>query len=692
MHVDLSRRGIAYIPEDVDERATALVLSSNRIYSLHDLGRLVHLRRVDLSSNKIVSLSGIEVLGALVWLNVSRNSITSLDGLQHLAHLESLDVSDNNLTDIDTLEHNMSLTHVNASINCINVWPRFAALVKLEELNLNDNQLPAFRLLHTVLPPQVRQLHLARNCIDHVQCFDTCRLQPLTSLHTLELAGNDCVINFAIAMAALSSIFPSLTTLDGQAVKPPPVPVVSRVVGLDLSDRDVKMQMWKQVLQQRSQQEQIERLRLKGERQAAVDNLRSSHQTRPPSVEMRPPAAPQPRYFATHTIATNSTLADSQEFLTSTPRCISGEAPLSHSSTFVPHNDVPAPAAFTKPSKHDTSRHDVHKMVAALQDHVQHMRRYMKVWVKREQWLRTKSATCIQKYYRGHLARVKCSRLSVAPPLPRLPSTRPALLTTSKLHTSSNLIVWPTIPLDVRVFHVYAQVIQKIVRGWCTRQRLERWQRMQHGALQVQRLWRGHVARSKPFWIRGAGTLSMVASTLVYELHRLSLRVGKLERQVVIQDEATVALWSQVHHMQAAMDRANLRQLTRAVIRLQAAWRGRAVRKQQHELCKRKKKGRHGQLALPRALDPCQQCQANAAAIAAMKQQLDQLSTLVRQLTLAGPVSPEVKPSRGGDDTSTDVRPTGAAANLQPTGPEIESLPPTSVDAGRESRWMALAD
>ncbi|ETV71641.1 hypothetical protein H257_13096 [Aphanomyces astaci] len=303
MQLDLSRKGYAYIPEDLDEHVTSLSLSANRICSLSDVGRLVHLRRVDLSCNKIVALAGIEVLGALVWLNLSRNSITSLDGVQHLAHLQTLDVADNNLTDIDVLEHNMSLTHVNASTNCINVWPRLTLLVHLEVLNLNENELPALRLLHTMLPPHVQQLHLAHNHIDHLHCFDSCR--PMLSLHTLDLAGNGCAANHALAMATLSSIFPSLTTFNGQPVmrttpsqQSPPTPP-QHTPDLDVSNRDVKIQMWKHMLQQRSQQETVDRLRLQQERQQVGPATPRDEETRP---TLRPPsmATPRPQYFVHH--------------------------------------------------------------------------------------------------------------------------------------------------------------------------------------------------------------------------------------------------------------------------------------------------------------------------------------------------------------------------------------------------------
>ncbi|RHY91073.1 hypothetical protein DYB37_004368 [Aphanomyces astaci] len=281
MQLDLSRKGFAYIPEDLDEHVTSLSLSANRICSLSDVGRLVHLRRVDLSCNKIVALAGIEVLGALVWLNLSRNSITSLDGVQHLAHLQTLDVADNNLTDIDVLEHNMSLTHVNASTNCINV---------------------------------------------------------------------------------------------SQAV---------------------------------------------------------------------------------------------------------AEPPLAHSSTFLPHHDTPGTHASSAKTGSATSRQDLHKALAAVQDHVQHMRKYMK------------------------------------------------------------------------------------------------WKRANYSARQIQRVWRGYVVRGNLVgYVPGIHdtVVNMEicrkgGATLLHQVRCVLIRVGKLERQAGIQDEATMALWSQLK--QAATDSHNHHRLTRAVSRLQ---------------------------------------------------------------------------------------------------------------------------
>ncbi|RHY19197.1 hypothetical protein DYB36_010501, partial [Aphanomyces astaci] len=362
---------------------------------------------VDLSCNKIVALAGIEVLGALVWLNLSRNSITSLDGVQHLAHLQTLDVADNNLTDIDVLEHNMSLTHVNASTNCINVWPRLTLL-------------PVMR-----------------------------------------------------------------TTSSQQSPPTPP----QHTPDLDVSNRDVKIQMWKHMLQQRSQQETVDRLRLQQERQQIGPATPRDEETRP---TLRPPsmATPRPQYF----VHPNHAAAPPTTSKQITPRSQAvAEPPLAHSSTFLPHHDTPGTHASSAKTASATSRQDLHKALAAVQDHVQHMRKYMK----------------------------------------------------------------------------------KIVRGSYTRRRLVEWKRANYSARQIQRVWRGYVVRGNLVGYVPGFHDTVVnmeigrkgGATLLHQVRCVLIRVGKLERQAGIQDEATMALWSQLK--QATTDSHNHHRLTRAVSRLQ---------------------------------------------------------------------------------------------------------------------------
>ncbi|ETV71642.1 hypothetical protein H257_13097 [Aphanomyces astaci] len=328
------------------------------------------------------------------------------------------------------------------------------------------------------------------------------------------------------------------------------------------------------------------------------------------------------------------------------------EPPLAHSSTFLPHHDdTPGTHASSAKTASATSRQDLHKALAAVQDHVQHMRKYMKVWVKREQWLRMKSATCIQKFYRGHLARVKFPR-------PAVPTKSAPAMATWPMHMSSYQIMWESLPQNTQIFHIYAQIIQKIVRGSYTRRRLVEWKRANYSARQIQRVWRGYVVRGN---LVGKG-----GATLLHQVRCVLIRVGKLERQAGIQDEATMALWSQLK--QVTTDSHNHHRLTRAVSRLQAAWKGKLARRQH---------GQSSRKSTEWCEAPCKQCQANALEIATLRQELHDLAALVRQLT----VPPETSGPHPNVDPSPRMVPSACAA--------LPSLPTSHADM---TQPLTLAD
>ncbi|KDO26828.1 hypothetical protein SPRG_08119, partial [Saprolegnia parasitica CBS 223.65] len=262
VQLDLSEEGYATVPESIPIDIYSISLASNRIHALHGLGRLVHLQQVDLSCNKLTHLAGIESLQLLSTLNLSRNNLSSLSGLDQMSSLQYINVSDNNLTDIDGLTCHTGLVYVNASVNHIATWPSLRHLGYLETLNLNDNQLSVTRTLHMSLPTSLRQLKLAFNQIDHLGCFDSCA-GKYSQLHSIDLAGNRCVLHNPTAAAFLSDIFPALRLLDGLARSPDPPP--TNTESSDVSDRTVKLQLWKQMLQDRRDQDDRDRARLRAD-------------------------------------------------------------------------------------------------------------------------------------------------------------------------------------------------------------------------------------------------------------------------------------------------------------------------------------------------------------------------------------------------------------------------------------------
>ncbi|KAG2423702.1 hypothetical protein HXX76_015092 [Chlamydomonas incerta] len=100
-----------------------LWLGRNRITKVDGLATLTNLRRISLQSNRLTSMSGLEHCTALEELYLSHNGISALEGLAPLARLKILDVSSNRISQL----------HVSDLVS----------LTQLEDLWLNDNQLPA---------------------------------------------------------------------------------------------------------------------------------------------------------------------------------------------------------------------------------------------------------------------------------------------------------------------------------------------------------------------------------------------------------------------------------------------------------------------------------------------------------------------------------------------------------------------
>ncbi|PNH06744.1 Protein phosphatase 1 regulatory subunit pprA [Tetrabaena socialis] len=100
-----------------------LWLGRNRISKVEGLATLTALRRISLQSNRLTSMAGLEACTALEELYLSHNGIQRLEGLGPLARLKMLDVSSNRLTALQPDD--------------------LASQTELEDLWLNDNQLPA---------------------------------------------------------------------------------------------------------------------------------------------------------------------------------------------------------------------------------------------------------------------------------------------------------------------------------------------------------------------------------------------------------------------------------------------------------------------------------------------------------------------------------------------------------------------
>lgn len=152
---------ISRLPELTDSRLTQLVLSGNRLTSLHGFDAATNLVHLDLSRNALTSLTGFPPALGLLDLNLSANRLTSLSGLASLPRLEKLNLGDNRLSRLQGLQPQIELRQLDLSHNRLATLAGMPALPQLRALNLADNQLSALEDLSFL--QHLSSLNLDRN-------------------------------------------------------------------------------------------------------------------------------------------------------------------------------------------------------------------------------------------------------------------------------------------------------------------------------------------------------------------------------------------------------------------------------------------------------------------------------------------------------------------------------------------------
>jgi Leucine-rich repeat (LRR) protein len=83
-----------------------LILYTNKVTDVFELGKIRTLKRLDLSSNNITDIAPIAALTNLEELDLNNNKITVIDSVTKLPKLKLLDVSRNNIKNLNILHTN----------------------------------------------------------------------------------------------------------------------------------------------------------------------------------------------------------------------------------------------------------------------------------------------------------------------------------------------------------------------------------------------------------------------------------------------------------------------------------------------------------------------------------------------------------------------------------------------------------
>ncbi|KAG3165846.1 hypothetical protein PI126_g4456 [Phytophthora idaei] len=533
---DLSEQRIVQleqIPDDIrcqiekgDGAEYALDLSLNRLRSIDHIGVFEYVSQLDLSGNQLESINGIQALRRLQSLDLSRNCIASVDLLALLPALQILKVAENSLTAIDSLQLLPELRVVDASYNRITKWPPLAGLILLETLDLSDNMLGAFSssVSATLFPSRLRRLSIARNQIDKI-CGIACLGLQLPVLEFLAFDGNPIVLELARTGGQLerliAAFFPCLPlsndgglTISGRTheefatpphtlntlkhailegnenileeflvtgfltsqenfaeageVFPPPPPVERPLLNRHENPQtepdnplshDNKLEIWKRIQEDRKTQSSgftpadSETKREKSVRwgEHAVVSTPLDHDVRKPALTTADLAVP------------------AQVMPALDVSSLTVMKPLD--STFSASTEP-----FQNSSPPDSTEYEA--LVKKLTDQVTTMRKYMKIWIKREKMVRDASVRKIQRWIR----RVQ-RRFQLRQRVLRSRSRRQDAY--SFRHCSSTLAILRG-AAQARLQDASAQIIQSLARGFIIRRRTVRFKQKRISSGQVE--------------------------------------------------------------------------------------------------------------------------------------------------------------------------------------------------------------
>ncbi|KAL7679831.1 putative IQ motif, EF-hand binding, leucine-rich repeat domain superfamily [Plasmopara halstedii] len=538
---DLSRQNIVQlkqIPEDIrrqiedgNDAEYALDLSVNRLHRIDEIGVFEHVSQLDLSENQLDNLNGLQILRCLKSVDLSRNCVTSIEMLASLPALQILKVAENSLTTINSLRLFPGLRVVDASYNRITKWPLLAGLHLLESLDLSDNLLGSLTPSNSgsLFPANLRRLSIARNQI-HQICGIACLGLHLKSLVFLDFHENPVVLEIERSGGQLerlfAAFFPKLhqssdgglimsrqrheklalhphfsselmrTVLEGHEEPLIKYLVTGRLISYnkstDSSGEILSFQCEDRPLSERNQQKSSSSNTLEdqcnysffpdstltvwkpiqGERKTQLCGFTSARSVLGKEKMVRwgeESVLPMNSQNGTRTPALTTKDLDGSEYSSPVvPACSLSSTTPSRSSNL----------ASTEPLNSSSLRGDESDVVRKLAHQVNTMRKYMKIWIKREKMVRNASARKIQRWIRRVKTKFELQQ--------RILHSRSRRKDKYSFHHCISI----SIPSSASENDSRAQIIQGHARGFIIRRRTARFKQQHRAACKIQRFWR----------------------------------------------------------------------------------------------------------------------------------------------------------------------------------------------------------
>ncbi|XP_068594980.1 leucine-rich repeat and IQ domain-containing protein 1 [Brachionichthys hirsutus] len=163
--IDVQENDISFVDCENMQSLRILLLSDNKLSSIHGLEGVENLDILELSRNSITRIAGLVSTRRLQRLSVDHNQLISTKGLKDVYTLLHLNCSHNHLDRVEGLENNALLNTLDLRANGLTKPPSLNNQVLLRELYLDDNSISSLQGLTACWLPLMQHLSVAQNRI-----------------------------------------------------------------------------------------------------------------------------------------------------------------------------------------------------------------------------------------------------------------------------------------------------------------------------------------------------------------------------------------------------------------------------------------------------------------------------------------------------------------------------------------------
>ena len=226
LHVSLSCNNLSRLGAGLSRATnlTSLILSSNRLESLHGIEACTSLLLLDASVNNLTTLGGsLRPLTLIQHVDVSFNRIAAIEygELCACSHLRSFNVSENRLTTFPHFVGNVNLKSVAANVNRINTLDLGRVFLPfLETIEVSDNAIERVSGRSFLGLPSLTTLNVGFNKLGKMglEAFAREMRDARLGIRYLKLNDNGIDVNKADYEARLAVALPLLKELDCDTV------------------------------------------------------------------------------------------------------------------------------------------------------------------------------------------------------------------------------------------------------------------------------------------------------------------------------------------------------------------------------------------------------------------------------------------------------------------------------------------